>query len=201
MAAWLQIRRYWTNIVPFYLYLVPGLQFVEDGLKYYEDQFKTEILRVPHPSLARMLRNLVFQSPERASFIERVNIPKLNYEQVEDHLRAKANIPNAWVAVGTRSADSPGRYTAMKRFGQLNPKRRSFFSVFDWKIADVEREIRAANLKLPVDYQLFGRSFDGIDYRFLKPIKDCFPADYKRILDWYPLAELEILRREYAKTI
>jgi hypothetical protein len=50
--------------------------------------------------------------------------------------------------------------------------------------------------KLPIDYHLFGRSFDGMDYRFLKPIKDNFPKDFEKILEWFPLADLEIFRAE-----
>lgn len=49
--------------------------------------------------------------------------------------------------------------------------------------------------QLPVDYKLFGRTFDGIDYRFLKPIKENFPRDYEKIITWFPLAELELFRR------
>lgn len=43
-----------------------------------------------------------------------------------------------------------------------------------------------------------GRSFDGIDYRFLKPIRDHMPADYERILEWFLLADLDIARRQFA---
>jgi len=52
-----------------------------------------------------------------------------------------------------------------------------------------------ASLSLRNGHVLF---FDGIDYRFMKPIKDHFPRDYQRIIEWFPLAELEIKRREFA---
>jgi len=113
-------------------------------------------------------------------------------------VRRVASAPDAWVAVGTRAADSPIRLANIRRYGSANPKRRSFLPVYDWKIARLCEIIKAAGLKLPVDYRLFGRSFDGIDFRFLKPIKDNFPKDYQRILAWFPLAELEIKRREFA---
>ncbi len=48
--------------------------------------------------------------------------------------------------------------------------------------------------KLPVDYKLFGRSFDGIDYRFMVPLKEHYSDDYQKLLDFFPLAELEIMR-------
>jgi hypothetical protein len=51
-------------------------------------------------------------------------------------------------------------------------------------------------IKLPVDYELFGRSFDGTDHRFLTPLKKHRPADYQRILEWFPLAFLDGWRYE-----
>lgn len=195
LCAWIQVKRHFRKVVPFYLYTVPGLQFIEDGLRRYEDHFGIEIIRLPHPSLYRMLRNLVFQPPERCAAIEAANLPNLTYQQVEAHARKVSGTPDAWVAIGSRMADSPIRRANIARFGPMNHGRRSFLAVYDWLIADVEREITGAGLKLTVDYQMFGRSFDGVDYRFLQPVKERFPDDYRRILDWFPLADLEIFRR------
>ena len=50
------------------------------------------------------------------------------------------------------------------------------------------------NIELPIDYQLFGRSFDGINIQYLYPIYRHFPEDYRKICKWFPLAELEIMR-------
>ena len=47
-------------------------------------------------------------------------------------------------------------------------------------------------MKLGSDYKVFGRSFDGLDLRFLLPIKKHYPRDYQRILELIPLADLEI---------
>ena len=71
IAAWLQLRKYFKHVIPYYCYTVPGLEFVENSLAYYEDFFGTHIYRLPHRSLYRLLRNLVFQSPEH------MTMPKL----------------------------------------------------------------------------------------------------------------------------
>jgi len=60
-------------------------------------------------------------------------------------------------------------------------------------------EIERSGIKLSVDYKIFGRSFDGLDYRFLAPIKKHFPRDWQRLCQWFPLAEAEIYRYERAK--
>lgn len=196
VCTWLRLRDFFDVIHPYYLYLVPGLEFIEEGLAYYERAFGVPIRRYPHPSLFRMLKQLVFQPPERAAVIERVPLPSLTYRHIETWVRCDAHLSSAFVAVGTRSADSPVRLASIRRFGALNPTRRTFQPVFDYRIADVERTIRHAGLRLPREYRWFGRSFDGFDYRFLAPIKHHAPRDYARILEWFPLAELELIRRQ-----
>jgi hypothetical protein len=198
LAAWFRVRPYFARLVPFYMYLVPELGFVERSLQYYEERLGTPILRLPHPGMVRMLRELVFQPPERIDAIECAVLPRLTYEHVEAHVRRLVEAPNAYVAIGTRTADSPIRLTNVRRYGAANHKRRSFFPVFDWKLDDVIACIQRERIKLPVDYRLFGRTFDGLDYRFLEPIRREFPEDYERILAWFPMADLELKRREYA---
>jgi len=146
-----------------------------------------------------MIINMTFQAPENCAAIEKANLAHLKYDELERHVRTVANAPDAFVALGTRTADSPVRLANMRQHGALNPRRRSFWAIFDWKIADVADCLRREGLKLPVDYKLFGRSFDGVDYRFLAPIKEHFPRDYAKILEWFPLADLELFRRDCAK--
>ena len=74
IAAWLQMRRYFKHIVPYYCYSVPNLGFVERSLAYYEDFFGTHIYRLPHRSLYRWMRGLVFQPPDHVTKIEALDL-------------------------------------------------------------------------------------------------------------------------------
>lgn len=198
IAAWLQMRKYFKRIVPYYCYLVPELEFVEKSLKYYENFFGCHIYRLPHASLYRLLRNLVFQPPQNVSKIADAPLVDDNYDDtmIGEIIRARANLPyDAYVGNGVRMADSPMRRLGIKNHGAVNHSQGKFYPIYDWKKADIIAALDEANVKLPIDYKLFGRTFDGIDYRFLKPIKDNFPRDYERIITWYPLAELELFRR------
>lgn len=197
IAAWLEMRKYFDTIVPCYRYLVPNLEFVEESLVYYEKFFGCRIHRLPHPSLYRMLKNLVFQAPENCDIIERAQLPEFDYEFVDEAFKEDAGLPpETFVASGVRSADSPQRLIAIKTHGPINYNRRTWFAVYDWKKARLMEEIECAGVKLPVDYAMFGRSFDGLDYRFLAPIKQHFPKDFERILEYFPLADLELFRME-----
>ncbi len=180
------------------MYLIPDLSFVEESLRYYEDFFDTKIIRLPHPSLYRLLNNLVFQAPENCHIIEEAELPMITYDQCSKIAAKEAGLSDdIFTAHGTRAADSLMRRTSLKKWGALNPKRKTFMPIFDWNKAMVVECLRQEKIKLPIDYKLFGRSFDGIDYRFLKPIKDNFPEDYEKILEFFPLAELEIKRMEW----
>lgn len=201
VAAWLQLRRYFDRIIPVHFEAVPGLSFVREAIAYYERFFGTTIHVYPHPSFFRMLRGLVFQPPERCATIEEIDFPKFDYANAQADLRKRFNAPNAYAGTGVRAADSLIRRAAARTHGTLNPRKREFWPVYDWVTADLDREFRAVNVKLPVDYEMFGRTFDGIDERFLRPIKERFPDDYARILEWFPLADLEIFRRNLSPEI
>lgn len=200
IAAWLQLRKYFQRIVPYYCYSIPGLSFVEESLRYYEDFFGCHIYRLPHRSFYRWLRGMVFQSPERVTKIEDLDIPGEEYDDafIGELIRDLEGLPPAaYVATGVRMADSPMRRIGLTTHGCINHSQKRFYPVYDWKKADLLREIDNAGVKLPVDYRMFGRTFDGLDYRFLAPIKEHYPEDYQKILSWFPLADLEIRRREH----
>lgn len=202
IGAWLQMRKYFRNIVPYYCYTVPKLGFVEDSLKYYEDFFGCHIYRLPHRSFYRFLRGMVFQSPPHVTKIEALDLPGEEYDDhmVGEIIRSMAKLPEAcYAGTGVRMADSPMRRIGIKTHGAINHNDKRFYPVYDWNKERLLNEIDAAGVKLPVDYELFGRTFDGLDYRFLKPISERFPEDYEKILTWFPFADMEIYRREGLK--
>jgi len=90
------------------------------------------------------------------------------------------------------------RQLTFRWHGAIRAKTKTFYPVWDWKLAEVHEVIRKAGLQLPRDYEIWGRSFDGLDYRHLVAIKRHFPADYEKILDWFPLIDAELFRKEIA---
>jgi hypothetical protein len=196
VATWIILRDAGFCIHPFYRYLVPGLEFVEVAIDYYERRFQTPVIRVPHPSLYRLLRRAVFQPPDRMHVLSWFDIPALKYGQINKDLNFEIAGHDLWCAIGTRACDNLNRRMAFNKWGPIRQSKMEIYPIWDFTKLQVFETIKTAGVKLPIDYRLFGRSFDGLDFRFLYQIKLHFPRDYAKILEWFPLAELEVFRYE-----
>lgn len=197
IAAWLAMREAFDEVIPYHLTLVPGLEFVEESLDYYERFFGVRIVQLPHPSLYRWLNSYLFQPPQRCLVIEQTGLADFEYLDVVDLVCKHRKIPELLLAAdGVRAADSPMRRLAIMTHGPISWSNRRFHPVWDWKKDDLITAFRKSGVQLPVDYELFGRTFDGLDLRFLLPLKKQRPRDYQRVLEWFPLADLEIFRWE-----
>lgn len=195
LACWLVLREAGVPVIPVHLTLVPRLRFVAESIAFYREWFGTRIVELPHPSFYRWLNALMFQPPERCQVIESCDLPEPDYDELNDMLRADHKLPQAWVCDGVRAADSPNRRMAMTTYGPVKWNTRRVSPIWDWRIADIRGTLAKHACPLPVDYDWFGRSFDGLDHRFLAPLREHAPDDYARILDWFPLADLEFFRR------
>lgn len=202
IGAYLSIRDHFEEIVPYHLYLVPGLSFVEESLDYFERRvFQRKIINLPHPSFFRWMNNYTFMPPGHAAVVLAAQLPNFTYLDVFEWVCAKEGLDpkRALVASGVRAADSPMRRIAFSTHGCISQSQHQYYPVWDWNKERLLSAIGSSGIRLPEDYNLFGRSFDGIDYRFLKPLKDRRLEDYRKVLEWFPLAEIEVWRYERAQ--
>lgn len=196
-AAWLSARDYF-DFTPYYLYLVPGLEFVDNYLVYAEKKLGKRVVRLPHPSFYRMINSAIFQPPERLRTIAAAGFGTPDYDDFRDAVIEDCGLPeNCWVASGVRAADSPMRRAALMKNQGVNANRRQFYPCWEWKKVQLLEELQRADIKLPIDYAVFGRSFDGLDLRFLIKIREHFPRDFATIMEWFPLADMEFARYEF----
>lgn len=207
LAAWLAMLDSGIkpdNITPVYYYRVPGLKFDEDSIKYFEDFFQCHIMRVPHPSFLQMWNDGVYQPPTRTGLIDACEMPSPTYQEIEDLIRVDQGLPpDTCVATGVRAADSIARRTFLKRSGPFTIGKKRVAIIWDWTKGECYDYIESHGAKLPIDYEWFdtgryrsGRTFDGLAAQFLGPIRDNAPEDYQTILEWFPLADLDLFRHE-----
>lgn len=200
LAAWLALLDSGMppeRIIPYHMYGVPDLKFVNDSMDYFEQKFQTRIIHYPNPMLYHRLNNGTFQTQERMEIIEAAQLPNFDFPDVIAAIHKDLGFTEEkWKCDGVRATDSIVRRIAIKDHGPMKHHSRKVSPVWDWRISDVRNAMAFHDVKWPIDYEWFGRSFDGLDYRFLKPIKDNAPEDYEKLLDWHPLLELELIRYE-----
>lgn len=198
IAVYLTLKEHFGSIKPYTYYVVPGLEFVEEDLARWEKIMGERIVQLPAPGLYRMLRNHVYDHPEREEWVDACDLPKFDHDDLQA-IAAKLHgldEDTAWNALGIRGKDSVARRYEVLRSGGINWKRRIFYPCADISKDELIGLLKRHNVTLPVDYKHFGCSFDGVYARFLVPIKKHFPRDYQRILEFFPLAELEVYRAE-----
>ena len=209
IGATLAVRRAgFDDIVPFYMYQVPGnLEFIEESLAYYERTLfdGRHIVRVPHPFIQRAMRKKILQPPERIELIDGMDFERYSSDDLADNIIDSLGWPEeTYVALGIRATDSQNRYTLFKKRGMaaaVNEANNKFYPIFDWNKERLVEEIVKSGVKLPIDYRLFGKTFDGLDLRFIYPLRKHFPRDYERMKFWWPLLDVEFFRYEHRQAV
>ena len=198
IAAWLAIRSVFEEVIPIYRAMVPGLEFIEESLDYYERAFGVKIWRMIHPKFYKQLKTFLFQTPRQAAIIAAANLPDFTYEDVNYIVADAVSLSRdkVMVATGIRVIDSLNRRAGFAVHGPISVNRRSYMPVWDWSKDRLCSEIERSGIKLPRDYLMYPRSFDGLGPQYLVPMKKHFPRDYARVLEWFPLADLEVWRYE-----
>ena len=195
VAMWLICREIFPTIIPIFHYWIPNLDFVEKTIRMYEKYFGQDIVRMPHPNLLNYLANGSYQPPHRWNVIEEYNQATVDYDEPVDWVMEDLGYEDGyWVAVGIKASDSPIRQRAIAENGAWTPAKKLFYPVADLRKADLIELFRQHNAPLSEDYAVFGRSFDGLQCRYLEKIRKHYPDDYKTILRWFPDVEAEFMR-------
>ena len=176
------------------------MSWEDESLAYYEEFFGQQIMRLPHPAFYWMLNKLQWMTPETVAVIRAMKLPYYNFATMDNLIAMEHGLSEPFCAMGIRQCDGLERRRLIQQMGVVGigerSRRRFYYPIWDWNIEQISRAILKAGVRLPADYNLFGRTVVALNYRRLREIKRQFPADYARILEWFPLAELEIFRYE-----
>lgn len=186
------------EMVPFHYDDCPGLEFVEESLAYYEKHlFGRKIIRMPHPAFYKHLRDGMFQPLGRAELLAAASIPNLDHADIVKMVKKQEGIEGDILsATGLRALDNAVRFLSLRKHGAIRATAGNWAPIWDWTKQQLLDTIEQSGISLPADYTFLPRSFDGFSYLYLIPIKEHYPRDYQRILEWFPLAQAEMLRWE-----
>lgn len=198
LAAWVALEDEGIEVVPIYYWSIPGLPMVEQNVRTIEKVFGVKIHQYPHPRWSRALNNCVFQSPAHCDVIEAANMPVYSYDDMRPYILEDLGLPDdTWFCDGVRACDNPYRRASLTKHGLMKQTTHKASVVADWTKAEVMDAIARRGIGLPPDYELFGRSFDGLDMRFMKPLREKRPDDFAVVKKWYPFIEADEKRWEH----
>lgn len=207
IAMWLRIMEAEIidpkDAVLYYYYYIPGISWVEEWIEYFEDLYGVKVIQVPSEAFLHTWGNWQFQTPARAEAIVELqttdySIQKMSKQEIQDAVREWAGLPEtAYCAVGVKSGDSARRRMAMRKSQGVNHNNRKWYPIWDYERGDPVRMVQRHGIKVPYDYELFGISFENIDYRFAKVMKERCPQNWARVKEFFPMAETIITRYEY----
>jgi hypothetical protein len=199
LAAWLFLRDRDFEVIPYWSYMVPHLSYDDQMLVYYERELGAHIIRLPHPLTYWLLRRGAWQTPDTATMLKAANLAVFDFASIEAHLAKHFGLGDNYLsAVGIKAADNLMRLRLIRQMGPIGQKRRRYYyAVWDWKTADVKAYIQRHGLKLSRCYSYWGSTGDGIEYGWLAYLRDHLPDDFQKVLDLFPLADLELYRYEH----
>lgn len=189
-------RDAFPRVEAFYMYLVPGLSFVEEPMDRLCNKLGVKLHKVPHWSLAEMLRKGLFADRVRA-----LHLRNLKQRDVEDHLRQVAGIE--WTAWGHRQSDSVSRRFYLRKIEGYDPAHHRLHPIWNWSTDDVLRYLKAKGITPPEHkWGQEGRGMTGFNplrADCLLWIRNRHPSDWQRVLKVFPQAEA-VVYREASRT-
>lgn len=186
------------SIYAYFQYIVPGLSFQDSYLAYlerrYADALAAPIIRLPHWTLSHLYRAFAF----RERTLSGVVCPPVRIRDVFAYLRRETGAD--WIATGEKCCDSLERNAQIRHCQAIDATRRKLYPIAFLSQGAVFSYLRSRNIALPPEYGTLGsgRSFGSLWYREVAPIRERYPADYAKILRYFPLLEGQIVRREAA---
>lgn len=198
LAAWLALLEDGRfSVTPYFLYWLPGLSWLADMLAYYEDFFGCRIIRLPHPYFYEMLDKAAFQPPQRVAALNALDLWRFDFADIDNLVAQQAGLADPFCAIGMRAADNLERRRMILQQGSLGIKRRRYFyPVWDWKIADVIAIVQRHKVKISPEYQFWGHTPVSLNYDYMRALKDAKPEDFEVVRQWFPLIDLQMFRYE-----
>lgn len=177
----------------FAMHLVRGLECFEAPINAFAEKRGLKVHHVPHWDLSRLFKHGVLRHHSPGA--EKLRLMKL--KDVEAALSHETGID--WFGYGERADDSYARRLYTRKDDGISTAWRRAWPIWDWKTAHVVAYLRSRRIPLPERIgatRAAGGSGITLDALALLQIKRSHPADYRKILEVFPLAEASVYRAE-----
>lgn len=200
VASFLRLREAGIEPILIYKYFIPNLKMVDNYIDYFQNKFNVRVYQLPHPLFTEMFGNIQYQKPTNY-FIKLWctygNMVAYTKEYFDDILNKIFSNKDFIYHFGLRYTDGIRRLEHLKKNGVMF--RNKFYPIASFKIGDIQAILKKHNCKLPIEYSLWGISFESPRAWSLPLIKENCPITYKQILDYFPVIEYSLYRGDFNK--
>lgn len=201
VACFLRLREHGIEPILIYKYFIKDLPMVKNYIDYFEKKFNVHIYQFPHTLWAEHTDKALYQLPIKAREKFRNNIGKYYLDCYKNEYFDKAIVEalgnDVVFHLGLRYTDGLRRYQHLMKHGVSFGNK--FYPIASFKVADIYDLLDKYDCRLPIEYGLWGISFEAPRSFNINLIKENCPATYEAIKAKFPLIGTLGYRDKYTK--
>ena len=199
VASYLRLKEFGIKPILIYHYFIKDLPMVKNYIDWFEKKFNDRIYQFPSTLFTEMFDRALFQYPVKAreKFRNRIGTDMRGFTKEKfDRFLADTIGGDVIFHLGLKYTDGIMRHQHLIKNGCICGNK--FYPIASFQVKDIQAILEKYDCLLPIDYRLFGMSFESPRAWNIKLIKENCPVTYKKILELFPLVGAEGLRK-YAK--
>jgi hypothetical protein len=197
VACYLKLRENGIKPILIYHYFIKDLPMVKNYIDWFETKFNEHIYQIPSTLWAGHVDNALYQKPIKARERFRNNISECGYDYYDkeacDSMIADALGGDVIFHLGLRYTDGIRRYQHLQKNGVSF--KNKWYPIASFQIKDIQDILEKNDCLLPIEYRLWGISWEAPKAWNINLIKEHCPESYKQITKIFPLAGAEGLRK------
>ena len=201
VACFLKLRENGIEPILIYKYFIKDLPMVKNYIDYFEKKFNVHVFQFPSTLWAEHNDKVLYQLPIKAREKHFNNLSKyyldLYTKDVFDQSLAKTLGGDVVFHLGLRYTDGLRRYQHIMKHGCSFENK--FYPIASFKVADIQELLDKYDCKLPIEYGLWGISFESPRSFNINLIKENCPSTYEAIKKQFPMIGALGLRDKYTR--
>ncbi|MDR1900982.1 MAG: hypothetical protein LBQ88_01685 [Treponema sp.] len=197
VASYLKLKEHGIKPIMVYHYFIKDLPMVKNYIDYFEKKFDEHIYQFPSTLWTERIDNALYQPPIRARERFRNNIGHYELDKFTkeafDRLIADTLVEDVVFHLGLRYTDGMRRYQHLMKHGASYGNK--FYPIASFQIRDVQNILEKNDCLLPLEYKLWGISFESPRPWNINLIKEHCSETYRQIQKIFPMVGAEGLRK------
>ena len=201
VACFLKLRENGIEPILVYKYFIKDLPMVKNYIDYFEKKFNVHVYQYPSTLWAEQYQNAWFQNPVKGydKYANKISMYCLDYYTKDryDDIIADAVGGDVIFHLGIRYTDGLHRYLHLMKHGCSFGNK--FYPIASFKVGDIYDLLDKYDCRLPIEYKMWGISFESPRSFNIGYIRHECPETYKMLKEKMPLVGTLEYRDDYAK--